>query len=197
LMAQIHAKVIVLPEQVNLGGALQMGITTPLSTTMLQNLEVLHLIGETVPDSDSSQPFVLYQNMYPPASALSAGLVLPAAAFSEEDGTFTDHAGEMRRTHKVVQAPGSALPSWQILCRIAQKLEVPGFEFENEAQIQAEMESIKLTGDDSDEPISTLFRPGSAEFPSNHDHGYMGHPLQTRVPGLQALYPEPALKIKQ
>ena len=49
LMTQIHAQVILLPEQVNLGGALQMRITTPLSMTMLQNLEVLHLIGEAVP----------------------------------------------------------------------------------------------------------------------------------------------------
>jgi NADH dehydrogenase/NADH:ubiquinone oxidoreductase subunit G len=193
LMAQLHAGVILLPEQVNLVGALQMRITTPLSTTMLQNLEVLHVIGEAVPESLSLQTFVLYQNMYPPAYALSAGLVLPAAAFAEEDGTFTDHAGEMRRTHKAVAAPGSALPSWQLLCHIAQKLEVPGFEYENEAQIQAEMESIRLAGVEPDESISGLFRPRSAEFPSSHlkDHGYMGYPLQRWVPGFQALPPEP------
>jgi NADH dehydrogenase/NADH:ubiquinone oxidoreductase subunit G len=125
--------------------------------------------------------------------------VLPAAAFSEEDGTFIDHAGEMRRIHKAVQAPGGALPSWQILCRIAQKLEVPGFEYENEAQIQAEMESTNLASEEPDESISSLFRPSSAAFPSSQmdDHGYVGHPLQARVPGLQALCPEPTLKIKQ
>ncbi len=33
LIAQIHAELILLPDQVNLGGALQMGITTPLSAT--------------------------------------------------------------------------------------------------------------------------------------------------------------------
>jgi predicted molibdopterin-dependent oxidoreductase YjgC len=198
LMVQLHAQVILLPEQVNLGGALQMRITTPLSTTMLQNLEVLHLIGEALPEHLSLRPFVLFQNMYPPASALCAGLMLPAAAFTEEDGMFTDHAGQMRRIHKAVPAPGSALPSWQILCRIAQKLEVPGFEYENEAQIQAEMESIRLPGAEPEEVLASLFRPGSAVFPSStkEDHGYMGHPLQTWVPGLQGLDPESTLKIK-
>lgn len=199
LMAQLHADVILLPEQVNLGGALQMGITTPLSSTILQSLELLHLIGEGVPAGLSANPFVLYQNMYPPADLFANGLTLPAAAFSEEEGTFLDHAGAMRRIHKVVQAPGSALPSWQILCRIAQKLEVPGFDYENEAQIQAEMGSINLGGAASDDSIPSLFRPGPAEFPSSHgeNHGYMGHPFGTKVPGFQALHPEITLKVKE
>jgi NADH dehydrogenase/NADH:ubiquinone oxidoreductase subunit G len=176
-----------------------LGITIPLSSTTIQNLELLHLIGEGIPAGLSANPFVLYQNMYPPADGFSTGLMLPAAAFSEEDGTFIDHAGEMRRIHKAVQAPGSALPSWQILCRIAQKLEVPGFEYENEAQIQAEMGSMNLSGAGSDDSIAGLFRPGLAEFLSSHrqQHGYMGSPLRTRVPGFQALDPETKLKIKE
>jgi predicted molibdopterin-dependent oxidoreductase YjgC len=199
LIAQIHAQVILLPEQANLGGALQMGITTPLSATMLQNLDVLHLIGEGIPDSLSTHPFVLYQNIYPPADVLWAGLTLPAAAFSEVDGTFLDHAGALRRIHKAVQAPGSALPSWQILCRIAQKLEVSGFEYENEGQVQAEMGSLSPDGADSDDAMLRLFQPGSAEFPSSHrnDYGYMGYPLRTRAPGFQALCPEPPVKTKE
>lgn len=197
LMAQLQADVILLPEQANLGGALQLGITTPLSSATLKNLELLHLIGEGIPAGLSSNPFVLYQNMYPPADGFSAGLMLPAAAFSEEDGTFIDHSGEMRRIHKAVQAPGSALPSWQILCRIAQKLEVPSFEYESEAQIQAEMGSMNLSGAGSDDSLPRLFRPGLAEFLSSHreQHGYMGSPLGTRVPGFQALNPETKLKI--
>ncbi len=198
LIAQIHAEVILLPDKANLGGALQMGITTPLSAARLEQLEVLHLIGEATPDRLSFRPFVLYQNMYPPATAFSSGLVLPAAAFTEEAGTLINHAGDLRRSYKAVQAPGSALSSWQILCRIAQKLEVPGFDYENEAQIQSEMEAMKTNGPEADASLLDLFQPHAAVFPSSliNDHGYMGFPLRTWVPGFQVLYPEPALRIK-
>jgi predicted molibdopterin-dependent oxidoreductase YjgC len=198
LMTQLHAQLILLPEKSNLGGALQMGITTPISTARLRGLDVLHIIGEAMPADLSSQPFVLYQNIYPPAAAPASGLVLPAAAFTEEDGTFIDHAGAMHRTHKAVPAPGSALPSWQILCHIAQKLGVAGFDYEDAEQIRAEMESIPLAGAEPDDPILSLFRPSAAVFPSSHmeDHGYMGYPLRTWVPGFQVLCPDPALRIK-
>lgn len=199
LVAQIQAQLILLPEKANLGGALQMGITTPLSAARLQDLEVLHLIGEATPAGFSSHAFVLYQNMYPPESAFSSGLMLPTAAFTEETGTFINYANEMRSTRGIVEAPGSALPSWQILCRIARKLEVPGFEYENEAQIQAEMELMKPQAAASDPSVWNLFQPESAAFPSSSadDHGYMGYPLRTWVGGFKVLYPEPALRIKE
>ena len=198
LIAQIHAQLILLPENVNLGGALQMGITAPLSTTSLEQMDVLHVIGEALPAGLSFRPFVLYQNICSPTSALSSGLVLPAAAFTEEEGTFVNHAGEMRRTHRAAQAPGSALPSWQILCRIAQKLGVQGFEYENEAQIQAEMGSMNLPDAENDRSVLDPFKPDSAVFPSMDcdDHAYMGFPLRTWVAGFHVLYPERSLRIK-
>jgi predicted molibdopterin-dependent oxidoreductase YjgC len=196
LIAQIHAELILLPEKANLGGALHMGITTPLSTMRLQDLDVLHLVGEAIPARLSFRPFVLYQNIYPLDSNLSSGLVLPAAAFTEEEGTLIDQAGGTHSTHKAVEAPGSALPSWEILCRIAQKLGASGFDFESEAQIRADMGSMNLT--DTQPDGSILFQSDSALFPSGHsdDHGYMGFPLRTWVAGFRVLYPEPALLIE-
>jgi anaerobic selenocysteine-containing dehydrogenase len=198
LLTQLHAELVVLPDKANLGGALQMGITNPLTANTLQGLDLLHLIGEELPAEMSGEPFVLYQNIFPPASAPSAGLILPVAAFSEEDGTFIDYTGDTRILRRAVQAPGNALPSWQILCRIAQKLDVPGFLFENEAQIRAEMESMKHAGGETDVSLLNLFQPDSIPFPARYvdDHAYMGFPLRTRVAGLQVLYPERPMKNK-
>lgn len=199
LMDQIHAELILLPEKVNLRGALQVGVTTPLAATKLQDLEVLHLIGEAIPERLPSQPFILYQNIFPPEASISSGLTLPAATFTEEDGTIIDHAGEVHNIRKVVQAPGGALPSWQILCRIARKLNVPGFDFENEAQIRAEMESKNFASAEFADSTVSLLSSDSALFPAGHadDHAYMGFPLRTWVAGLQALYPAPTLKIEE
>jgi NADH dehydrogenase/NADH:ubiquinone oxidoreductase subunit G len=199
LIAQVHAELILLPEKVNLRGALQIGITNSLAATELQDLEVLHLIGEAIPHGLPSQAFVLYQNISSSASAISSGLVLPAAAFTEEDGTIIDHAGEVHTIRKVVQAPGGALPSWQILCRIARKLNVPGFDFENETQIRAEMESMDFASTEFTDSAMSVFSSASALFPASHadDHAYMGFPLRTWVAGLQTLYPAPAVKIEE
>jgi NADH dehydrogenase/NADH:ubiquinone oxidoreductase subunit G len=198
LVGQTHAQLVVLPDKANLGGALQMGITNPLTAKDLQDLEVLHLIGEELPAELPVGPFVLYQNIFPPASVPASGLVMPAAAFTEESGTFIDHAGETRSLQKAVDAPGSALPSWQILCRIAGRLGAPGFAFENEEQIRAEMESTGYAGAETEASILNLFQPNSVVFPSNRadDHAYMGFPLRTRVAGFQVLYPEPLPKNK-
>jgi NADH dehydrogenase/NADH:ubiquinone oxidoreductase subunit G len=198
LVAQTHAELVLLPEKANLGGAIHLGITNALTMHSLKGFEVLHLIGETLPVELSSQAFVLYQNIWPPATLPASGLILPAAAFTEEEGTVIDQAGELRAIRKVVEAPGSALPSWQILCRIAQKLGVPGFVYEDEAQIRAEMEAMSFASEDPDTSLSNLFQPNAVDFPSNgaEDHAYMGFPLQTWVAGFRVLYPESALGIK-
>ena len=198
LVEQIHAELILIPDKANLGGVIQLGITNPVSAQSLQDVEVLHLIGETLPAGLSSQSFVLYQNICPPDSLPASGLILPAAAFTEESGTFIDQAGEVHEIHRAVQAPGSALPSWQILCLIAQKLGVPGFAYEDESQIRAEMESMSVATAEPDAAILNLFQLESAVFPSNRsdDHAYMGFPLRTWVAGFGVLYPEPTLKIK-
>jgi len=182
LIAKTNAELVMLPDTVNLAGAFRTGIVAPVTAGELQGLDVLHLIGETVPADLPAGPFILYQNIYPPARGIATGLILPTTAFPEEDGTFLDHAGRMRSIQRAVQAHGSSLPSWQILCRIAQKLGVAGFDFENAEQIRTEFEAmaapdVDLAGSD--------VRAGRRD-----DHSYMGFPLGTWVAGFRFLYPQ-------
>lgn len=167
-----------------------MGVAEPVAMKDVQSLDVLHIVGESIPFELSDQAFVLYQNIYPPVHNFSTGLVLPAATFAEEDGTFTDHSGQTRNIHQAIKAPGSALPSWQILCRLAQKLEVPGFAFENVEQIRAEMAALGVA-----EVVPNWIPPEGFEYPATRleDHVYMGFPLRTWVAGLRVLYPEPVV----
>ncbi len=189
LITQTGAELIMLPDTVNLVGALRMGIHTPVTMPSIQGLDVLQLIGEAIPSQLPVQPYTLYQNMYPPVHDLESGLILPATAFTEEDGTFLDHSATIRNIHSVVQAPGSALPSWQILCQIAQKLGAPGFDYENVAQIQAEFEQMTFSGA---ELVPVAIQSGANAFSSHRpeDHSYMGFPVETWVAGLRQLYPE-------
>jgi predicted molibdopterin-dependent oxidoreductase YjgC len=192
LVAETSVKLVMLPDPVNLAGALQMGITTPVSMAGLQDLSVLHLVGEAVPSDLPAQPFILYQNIYPPVGDLPTGLILPAAAFTEEDGTVLDHSGRMRSIHRAVQAPGEALPAWQVLCRIARKLGAQGFDYENESQIRAEFEALTFPGANLAGSVPVVLPSGPDVFPAvrGEAHSYMGFPLGMFVAGFRLLYPD-------
>ncbi len=59
-----------------------------------QKLKVLYLVGEVPPDTAVQRAeFVIFQNIFPPESAHAADLILPAAAFTEIDGSFVNGAG--------------------------------------------------------------------------------------------------------
>jgi formate dehydrogenase (NADP+) alpha subunit len=192
LIAQTATGLVMFPDPVNLAGAFQMGISTPATMAGLRDLSVLHLVGEAVPSNLPARPFILYQNIYPPAGDLPLGLILPAAAFTEEDGTFLDHSGRMRNIHRAVQAPGEALPSWRILCRIAQQLGARGFDYENEAQIRAEFEAATFPGAERAEALSAVLPSEPDVFPAGQreSHSYMGFPLGAFVAGFRLLSPD-------
>ncbi len=156
---------------------------------------MLHLIGETLPAGLLLAAVCALSEYLSTGSTLSLWID-PARSCLHRRGREHSSITRVRcaSIHRAVQAPGSALPSWQILCRIAQKLGVPGFEYENEAQIRAELESMNVAAAEPDASILNLFQPDSAAFPSSRsdDHAYMGFPLRTWVAGFQVLYPEPA-----
>jgi formate dehydrogenase alpha subunit len=102
-------------------------------------LDVLYLIGETPRELRSRPGFVVYQNTHPADLVPPADLVLPAAAFTEIDGTFINGEGRIQRVRKAVDPPGEAVPDWKILSLIAAKMGKPGFAYETAAQIHEEI----------------------------------------------------------
>lgn len=105
-------------------------------------LDVLYLIGETPPKLRARAGFVIYQNTHPFELVPAADLVLPAAAFTEIDGTFVNGEGRIQRVRKAVDPPGEALPDWKILSLIAAKMGKPGFSYESAADIHKEISGL-------------------------------------------------------
>jgi NADH-quinone oxidoreductase subunit G len=58
------------------------------------------------------------------ATSEFAHILLPAAAWAEKNGTFTNHAGRVQRLHKAVDPLGDARPEWMILKRLGKPLGV-------------------------------------------------------------------------
>jgi formate dehydrogenase major subunit len=86
--------------------------------------------------------FFVAQDIFLTETAELADVVLPAAAFAEKDGTFTNTERRVQRVRKAVEAPGEARPDWWIICQLAQKMGAAGFDFSEPEQIMRELSSL-------------------------------------------------------
>jgi len=83
--------------------------------------------------------FVVVQEISTKAETLAyADVVLPAAAWSEKEGTMTNSERRITYLPKIINAPGQALPDSEIICRFAKKMDFKGFDFPDSAAIYQE-----------------------------------------------------------
>ena len=183
-----------------------------------QGLKALYLIGEVPFKADPPADFLIFQNIYPPPDSYPADLVLPSVAFSEMDGTLINVEGRIQRVRKAVNAPGEALPDWDILCRIARKMGFKGFDFRTAGDIHQEMSLMieglsnfqspdrvsrplkcegRMTASQSVAPVRSV---KEAEFPfilttSISEHTYRGFPISAWVDGAKALFAQAAVEM--
>ena len=69
----------------------------------------------------SSAEFLVCNDIFPTETTRFAHVVFPAAAWSEDDGTFDSSERRVNRVRKVSQAPGEAKPNWWIFKQIAKR----------------------------------------------------------------------------
>jgi len=68
-----------------------------------------------------SAEFLVCQDIFPTETTRFAHVILPAAAWSENDGTFTSSERRVNRVRTVRPAPGSAMPNWWIFRELAKR----------------------------------------------------------------------------
>jgi len=117
-----------------------------------RRLKVLYLVGEMLPEAHTLADFVIFQSLYPPESPEGIDVVLPAAAFTETEGTFFSGEGRLQRIRRGVRPPGNALPDWDILCRLARTMDGDRFSFRGVRQLQREMNRCLRGNDDFTRP---------------------------------------------
>jgi formate dehydrogenase alpha subunit len=112
----------------------QPGLTIPemLAAARAGRLRALWIQGEDVAQSDPDQTHVLralerlellvVQELFLTETARRAHLVLPAAGFLEQDGTFTNGERRVQRVRAALAPPGEARPDWRVACDLARAL---------------------------------------------------------------------------
>ena len=227
LAQAIGARIMPLPAAGNLVGSIRMGAyseilpggsphpggskawnSASLSATG-KKLDVLYIIGEDPAPYRDMATFIIAQNSYPSESAVAADLVMPAAAFTETDGTLYNQEGQLLRVSKCVDPPGDALPDWQIISRLARRMDKKGFEESSLADLQVEISGI-VEGFGDGRRIAELpvVSVASETIPAKVDaaqgnggdsamtlrlsleeHSYRGYPLSRWVGGMRTILP--------
>jgi len=95
-------------------------------------VRVFYIFGENLANTEpnithvehelSSAEFIVCNDIFPTETTRFAHVVLPAAAWSEDDGTFTNSERRVNRVRKVKEAPGIAKPNWWIFKEIARRM---------------------------------------------------------------------------
>ena len=91
---------------------------------------------------------LIVQDLFLTETAELAHVFLPAAAFAEKDGTFTNSERRVQLVRKAIEPPGQAKPDWWITCELAKQVArklgpaAPGFDFTHPSEIFAEMAGL-------------------------------------------------------
>ncbi len=70
----------------------------------------------------ASAEFIVANDIFPTETTRFAHVVLPAAAWSEDNGTFTNSERRVSRVRRAVNPPGQAKPNWWIFRELARRL---------------------------------------------------------------------------
>ena len=66
--------------------------------------------------------FLVVQDLFMHETAERAHVFLPAAAFAEKEGTFTNSERRVQRVRAALAPPGDARPDWWITCELARRV---------------------------------------------------------------------------
>lgn len=66
--------------------------------------------------------FFVVQDIFMTDTAKFADVVLPAACWAEQEGTFTNGERRVQLIRKAVDAPGDAKVDWEIFCDLAKRM---------------------------------------------------------------------------
>jgi predicted molibdopterin-dependent oxidoreductase YjgC len=111
------------------------------------NIHSVYIMGENTVVSDAnasktrkaleSVDFLVVQEIFLTETAQIADVVLPAAAWGETEGTFTNTERRVQRVRRAVPPPGEAKEDWRILAEISERMGYPA-PYENPGEVWAE-----------------------------------------------------------
>jgi NADH-quinone oxidoreductase subunit G len=122
ICARSNSKMLVLHTAAARVGALDVGCTTEGGlSAAIDGAEVIYNLGADEVEI-AAGPFVIYQGSHGDRGAHRADIVLPGAAYTEEQGLFVNTEGRPQLALRAGFAPGEAKENWAILRALSAEL---------------------------------------------------------------------------
>ena len=82
--------------------------------------EIIYLLGQDNLNFKKNNEFVIYQGSHGDKGAELADIILPGAAYTEQNGYYTNLEGKIQKAYKASYPPGEAKEDWQIINDLAE-----------------------------------------------------------------------------
>ena len=107
-------------------------VTEMVEGCLTGDVRAMYVVGEnpllSEPDLHHAEKaigqldFLIVQDLFLHETAERAHVFLPAAAFAEKEGTFTNSERRVQRVRKAIEPPGQARPDWWITAELAKRV---------------------------------------------------------------------------
>ncbi len=124
-IALLKGSVVSVPVESNAKGVILMGLTSEGKTykeMAAGATSLLYAVGEVPVATRPKVDFLIVQNSHLTELAKQADLVLPSAAFLEDDGSIVDYLGNPKFICQAIEPPGDAVPHSDIFAGIAKAM---------------------------------------------------------------------------
>ena len=119
----------VISENASTVGSFDLGIykTEDGSNEVLRNLEkhkfeIVYLLGQDSLKFEKENEFIIYQGSHGDKGAEMADIILPGAAYTEQNGYFTNLEGKLQKAYKASYPPEEAKEDWLIINELAESM---------------------------------------------------------------------------
>ncbi len=125
--------------------------------TKAGKIKLLYLLGaDEIKIEKAEDFFVIYQGHHGDVGVNYADLILPAPAYTEQDGIYVNLEGRAQKARKAVQPPRQAREDWQIIVSLANELGI-NLGFNNLNQIRLSLAEYAMVFDNIDELVENQF----------------------------------------
>ena len=183
----LGAKVLVLHQAASRVGAMDLGAVTEGGLgAALDGAEVIYALGADEIEI-AAGPTVIYQGSHGDRGAHRADIILPAAAWVEEQGLFVNTEGRPQLALRSAFAPGEAKENWAILRALSAELGAT-LPFDSLAELRRAMiEAVPHLGAVDDVPLNDAARLqggdlGDGVFAASRADHYLVNPILRASP---------------
>tara|TARA_B100000287_G_scaffold28265_1_gene26675 strand:+ start:74 stop:724 length:651 start_codon:yes stop_codon:yes gene_type:complete len=98
------------------------GSNNTLSKLENNKFEIVFLLGQDSLNFKKKNEFIIYQGSHGDKGAEIADIILPGAAYTEQNGFFTNLEGKLQKAFKASYPPGEAKEDWKIINDLAESI---------------------------------------------------------------------------